>query len=84
MSQQPSNKPATAVSLILAFVLASLVVALLSVLTLGFVGVVVGIGLLMTAFIAFNYVLWGRWLGAYVRRREAEEEADRQGAPPEE
>lgn len=71
MNRSPSPTPFAAVGPILAVITAALILATLSVLTLGFAGVVLGVSVAMAAFIALNYLLWGRWLGDYIRRQEA-------------
>ncbi len=44
--------------------------AALSLLTLGFVGVIVALTLLLAAFIGFQYLLWGWWLGPLLLAQE--------------
>ena len=76
MTQPPETPPRAGsfIPLVLAFVLAGLVIAGLSVLTLGFVGMVVAIVFGMAAFIAVQYLIWGWWLGQAIRDDfEAEE-----------
>ena len=46
-------------------------VAVLSLLTLGFVGVIVAIVICLALVIGLQYVLWGWWLTAYLQRQEA-------------
>ena len=68
------EKSLAAIPLILAFIIACFAVAVLSLLTLGFAGVVLGVALLMAAFIAFQYLLWGWWLSDLIRKRQEEDE----------
>jgi Zn-dependent protease with chaperone function len=63
-----------AIPLILAFIIACFAIAVLSLLTLGFAGVVLGVALLMAAFIAFQYLLWGWWLSDLIRKRQQKED----------
>ena len=57
--------------LLLALIVLSAVIGVLSFLTLGFVGVVLGLALLLAAFIALQYLIWGWWLGPWIARRES-------------
>jgi hypothetical protein len=71
---QPSEKPQTGrssvVPLLLALVLLSAAIAILSMLTLGFVGVMVALAGALVAFVGFQYLLWGWWLAPLIERRE--------------
>ncbi|MDG2380920.1 MAG: hypothetical protein P8N76_04545 [Pirellulaceae bacterium] len=57
--------------LVLAFLLGGGVLAALSALTMGFVGVIVAVVFGMAAFIAVQYLIWGWWLGDVIRQDEA-------------
>ena len=74
-AEKPRTPTTATIPLMMAFIVATFVVAVLSLLTLGFAGVILGIGLLMSAFIASQYLLWGWWLGAAIRRSDDEEDA---------
>ena len=82
MNQPPEPPPRVGsfIPLVLAFILAGLVIAALSILTLGFVGMVVAIVFGMAAFIAIQYLIWGWWLGQAIRddfeAEEREQEPD--------
>jgi hypothetical protein len=60
----------------LALLLLLAVLAALSLLTLGFVGVVIALVLAMGIFIASQYLLWGWWLGPYLRAQERLRQAE--------
>ena len=79
MNQPPETppRPGSFIPLVLAFILAGLVIAALSVLTLGFVGMVVAIVFGMAAFIALQYLIWGWWLGQAIRDDFEAEEQER-------
>ena len=68
------EKSLAAIPLILAFIIGCFAIAVLSLLTLGFAGVVLGVALLMAAFIAFQYLLWGWWLSDLIRQRQQKED----------
>lgn len=70
----PSSTPPSKRSLIPVLMAAMLLlacVAVLSLLTLGFAGVIVAIVICLALVIGLQYVLWGWWLTAYLQRREA-------------
>jgi hypothetical protein len=69
-SDDSSARGGSLVPLLLAFIAVSAAVAVLSFLTLGFVGVILGLALALAAFIALQYLLWGWWLGPWIARRE--------------
>lgn len=74
----PPGKPSPTksfVPLMLAGILLTACLATLSLLTLGFAGVIVALALLLAAFIASQYLLWGWWLGKFIREREEAAEA---------
>jgi hypothetical protein len=58
------------VPVLLALIFLSAVIAVLSFLTLGFVGAILGLALTLAAFIALQYLIWGWWLGPWIARRE--------------
>ena len=64
------EKSFAVISLILAFIVATFTIAVLSLLTLGFAGVVLAVAMLMATFIAIQYLVWGWWLGDWIRRQQ--------------
>ena len=71
------SKSGSFIPLVLAFLLAGAVIATLSLLTMGFVGVIVAVVIGLAAFIALQYLIWGWWLGKVIReddKSEREEE----------
>lgn len=66
-----SARGGSLVPLLLAFIVLSAVIGVLSFLTLGFVGVMLGLTLVLAAFIALQYLIWGWWLGPWIARRES-------------
>ncbi|MCP4190712.1 MAG: hypothetical protein GY768_08795 [Planctomycetaceae bacterium] len=65
--------------LVLAFLLGGAVLAALSALTMGFVGVIVAVVFGMAAFIAVQYLIWGWWLGDVIRQDDATREISEEG-----
>ncbi|MCA9149605.1 MAG: hypothetical protein KDA92_09915 [Planctomycetales bacterium] len=51
-------------------------VGVLSFLTLGFFGVIIAVGLALALVIAFQYVVWGRWLMQYLQRQEQQRDKE--------
>ncbi len=70
----PHVKSGSFVPLMLAFIVLSAAVAVLSFLTLGFVGVILASAFALAAFIGFQYLLWGWWLGPMIQQSEAASE----------
>ena len=73
---QPKSPGGSFLPLLLAFILASAVIGTLSILTLGFVGVIVAVVACMAAFIGLQYLLWGWWLGQAIRDESEAEDVD--------
>lgn len=69
-SPDPKSRWRSLLPLSLALLLLLAVLAALSLLTLGFVGVVIAIVLALGIFIASQYLIWGWWLGPYLRAQE--------------
>ena len=76
MNSPPEKESAvrTLVPLVLAFLLCGAVLAALSMLTMGFVGLIVAVVFGMAAFIALQYLIWGWWLGDVIRQDDAARE----------
>jgi fatty acid desaturase len=81
-SDESVARRSSVVPLLLALVVLSAAIAVLSFLTLGFFGAVLGLAFALAAFIGLQYLLWGWWLGPWIERAERlrEEERDRDDA----
>lgn len=73
---EKESKFGSFVPLVLAFLLFGAVVAALSLLTMGFVGLIVAVVFGLAAFIAVQYLIWGWWLGNAIREDVEAEQAD--------
>jgi hypothetical protein len=70
------NKRGSWLSFLLVGSLSLVILAALVVLTMGYVGLVIGIGAGIFAVAAFHYVVWGWWLSKIIRDEEQAEAAD--------
>jgi hypothetical protein len=76
-SDDSSARGGSLLPILLAFVVLSAAIGVLSFLTLGFIGLILAMALALAAFIASQYLLWGWWLGPWIARREnAQNDAD--------
>ena len=67
---QPTPRVRSFLPLFLASVILTSGIGVLSLLTLGYFGLIVVIAAFFTATIAVQYVLWGRWLTRYLSRND--------------
>ena len=76
-SDHASRQSGSFVPLMLALIVLSAAIAVLSFLTLGFVGVILALAFALAAFIGLQYLLWGWWLGPLIQASEAARERER-------
>jgi len=75
----PPEPVRSRLSILLALVLFVIVVALLTVLTLGYFGLVLFTAAILFGLVLFHYFFWGRWLGRILREEEERDSDDSPG-----
>jgi hypothetical protein len=78
-SDQSDARRSSVIPLLLALVVLSAAIAVLSFLTLGFFGAVLGLAFALAAFIGLQYLIWGWWLGPWIERAERLRQEGRDG-----
>ena len=67
---EPPTPVRSFVPIFLATIVLTTAMGILSFLTLGFFGVIVGVAIFFGLVIAVQYVIWGRWLSQYLAKRD--------------